>query len=80
MTGGGLSGYAAHIIENSSWLKEIHRVHEYFKESDWKDKKHFALLFHDEIFEVIATSYKIEVFKTTFRNLAMEASRRMNER
>ncbi|MBI1306932.1 MAG: hypothetical protein GC181_10040 [Bacteroidetes bacterium] len=78
----GLSGYAAHIIENSTWiteLKNIHRVHPYYEEDRWKDRKHFALLFHDEILEVIATDYTVETFITTFKQLAAEVVIRMNQ-
>jgi hypothetical protein len=77
----GLAGYAAHIIENSTWiteLKNINKVHPYYNEDRWKDRKHFVLLFHDEIFEVIATDYKVEIFKTTFRQLASEVAKPMN--
>ncbi len=76
----GLKGYAAHIIENSTWLtelKNIHKVHEHYQEEKWKDLKHFSLLFHDEIFEVIATDYKIETFNMTFKKLGTEVLRRM---
>lgn len=79
----GLNGYAAHIIEHSSWIKElkaIHRVHPYYDDNHWRDLKHFALLFHDEILEIVATDYKIEIFRTTFQQLAKEVARRMNSR
>jgi hypothetical protein len=79
----GLKGYAAHIIENSSWineLKNINKVHRRYNEERWKNKKHFVLLFHDEILEVIATEYKIEIVKTTFGKLAMEVAQRMNKK
>jgi hypothetical protein len=78
----GLESYSAHIIENSTWineLKNINKVHPYYNEDRWKDLKHFVLLFHDEIFEVIATDYKIEIFKTTFGQLGTEVVRRMNK-
>ncbi len=78
----GLEGYAAHVIENSSWiseLKNINKVHPYYNEERWKDKKHFVLLFHDEIFEVIATGYKIETFRTAFGQLATEVAKLMNK-
>lgn len=79
----GLESYAAHIIENSTWiteLKDINKVHPYYHEDRWKDIKHFALLFHDQIFEIIATGYKIETFKTTFGKLSTEVARRMNSK
>lgn len=78
----GLESYSAHIIENSTWineLKNINKVHPYYNENKWKDEKHFTLLFHDEIFEVIATDYKVEIFKTTFAKLATEVAIRMNK-
>lgn len=78
----GLEGYAAHIIENSTWineLKNINKVHPYYNEDSWKDEKHFTLLFHDEIFEVIAKDYKIETFIMTFEELATEVVKRMNK-
>jgi len=78
----GLEGYRAHIIENSSWieeLKNINKVHPRYNEDHWKDEKHYALLFHDEIFEIIAKDYKLETFNTTFRELATLVAKRMNE-
>jgi len=81
--GKGLKYYAAHIIENSTWiteLKSINKVHQYYKEERWNDKKHFALLFHDEIFEIIATDYKVETFNSTFEELAIEVAKKMNNR
>ncbi|HEY1045375.1 MAG TPA: hypothetical protein VGF79_02980 [Bacteroidia bacterium] len=77
----GLEGYSAHIIENSSWineLKNINKVHQYYNEDSWKDEKHFALLFKDDIFEIIATDYKIETFNSSLELLAMEVAKRMN--
>lgn len=78
----GLESYSAHIVENSTWineLKNINKVHPYYNEGVWNDKKHFMLLFHDEIFEVIATDYKVETFKTTFVQLATEVAKLMNQ-
>lgn len=79
----GLEFYSAHLIENSNWiseLKTINKVHPYYKEEKWKDRKHYMLLFHDEILEVIATDYKIETFNTTFAKLSTEVARRMNNK
>jgi len=78
----GLEAYSAHIIENSTWideLKNINKVHPHYNENRWADRKHFALLFHDEIFEVMATDYKTEIFNTNFENLAIEVAKRMNK-
>ena len=77
----GLTYYSAHVIENSTWIEElkaIHKVHPYFNENRWTDRKHFFLFFHDEMFEIVATDFKIETFQTTFLDLATEAVRRIN--
>jgi hypothetical protein len=79
--GKGLEFYSAHIIENSTWkdeLKTIHKVHPYFNNNMWTDKKHFLLFFHDEMFEIIAQDFKIEIYKTTFLDLGTEAIKRIN--
>ena len=79
----GLEFYAAHIIENSSWISELKDIrnvrHNYHYHSDdkWKLQKHFVLLFHDEIFEAIATDYKVEILNTTFRQLAVKVAELM---
>ena len=73
----------AQTIENSNWIqeiKQIHKVHPYYKESRWTDFKHYLLLFKDEILEVIATDYKIEIFETSYRRLGREIIERMNFR
>ena len=78
----GLEFYSAHIVHNSKWideLKSIHKVHQYYDEDRWKDDKHYMLLFHDELLEVIATDFKVETFKATFEALATEVAKRMNK-
>ena len=77
----GLEYYSAHIVENSTWIEElktIHKAHPGFNESRWTDKKHFLLFFHDEMFEIVAKGFQIEVFKTTFLDLATEVVKRIN--
>jgi hypothetical protein len=77
----GLKYYEAHIIENSSWideLKSIHKVHPNYNEKNWTNKIHYMFLFHDELFEVIATGYKIETFELSFKDLAILIAKRMN--
>ena len=79
--GKGLEYYSAHIVENSTWiteLKTIRKIHPYFNEKMWSEKKHFLLYFHDEIFEIIAEDYKIETYTTTFLDLAEIAIKRIN--
>jgi hypothetical protein len=71
----GLKYGGAHIIENSLWIQEIkniHKVHPYYNAERWKQLKHFVLLFHDELLEVIATGYTIEVYKTSRNKILTE--------
>lgn len=77
----GLRVYSAHIIENSTWIEElkaIHKVHPYYSDKHWTNYKHFLLFFHDEIFEIIAEGYKIETYRSTFRDIAIEIVKRLN--
>ena len=70
-------------IENSKWIeeiKQIHRVHPYYNESRWTGLNHYLLLFKEEILEVIAKDYRVEIFKTTYDRLGKEIIQRMNER
>ncbi|MEM9078153.1 MAG: hypothetical protein AAGC43_14005 [Bacteroidota bacterium] len=71
----------AQIIQNSKWieeLKNIHRVHPYFDESKWKNKNHYLLTFKDEILEIIATSFEIEIFRTSSKRMAEEVVSRIH--
>ena len=79
----GLKPYCAHVIENSIWISDIiniHKVHPYFDSNKWIDLKHYVLLFHDEIFEIIARDYKVSVYKTTFKDLAIMIAEKMNNK
>lgn len=79
--GKGLSVYNAQLIENSSWieeLKKIHKVHPRYAAKNWEAYKHFLLFFHDEIFEIIASDYKIERSKLSMKELSIELASRLN--
>lgn len=72
----GLKPYEAHLVSNSGWIKEekkIQKVHSCFSDEVWSKKKHYVLLFHDELFECIADGYELEVFKDTFKNVTKTA-------
>lgn len=76
----GLESYAAHIIENSEWLKQekrINSVHRGYKEEHWLEKKHYFLLFHDDMFECLAEGFNIEVHKDSFENVVKLATGRL---
>jgi hypothetical protein len=77
----GLQIYEAHIIENSGWIEElktIHKVHACYSDKQWINNKHFLLFFHDEIFEIIAENYEIEIINSTFRDVAIDIAKRLN--
>ncbi len=77
----GLEGYRAHQIENSQWLKDekkINSVHRgCYKEEHWLTKKHYFLLFHDDMFECLADGYSIEVYRDSFKNVMRVAAERL---
>jgi hypothetical protein len=76
--GKGLGAYQAHIVANSKWIEEVklsNSVHPRFSPNSWANAKHYLLLFHDEMFECIASGYKIEVFRASFEDV-MEIARR----
>ena len=65
----GLEPYAAHVVENSSWIVEYETINGTRLPStsgESPDYAHYLLVFHDEIFECIATRYAIDRFRGTF--------------
>ena len=71
----------AQIIENSKWieeLKSIHKIHPGYNPFRWTQLNHYVLLFKDQIMEVIAKNYTIEIFETSYNDLSIEVIRRMN--
>ena len=65
----GLEPYAAHVVENSSWIVEHETINSTLSRSMpgvSPNYKHYLLLFHDEIFECIATRHAIDRFRGTF--------------
>jgi hypothetical protein len=80
LSGKGLEAYGAHLIANSRWLAEqeqINSVHDYYSPAKWRDLRHYMLLFHDEMFECLATAHRIEVFQDSFPNVLALATRRV---
>ena len=78
--GKGLEFYSAHIVENSKWIKEIddiNKVHLRYNPDRNPESKHYMFLFHDELFEVITRDFKVETFRTTFKELAKKVIERM---
>jgi hypothetical protein len=76
--GNGLRLYDGHIVENSKWLKEVETMFSIDTNSDsWKRMRHYFLMFHDEIFECIASSYYIEVYAEDYDKVLETAMNRM---
>ena len=72
----------AQIVENSKWIEEvkkINKVHPYFDESKWKSLNHYLLTFKEQILEVIADGFEIEIFKTSSKRIALEVVERINK-
>ena len=81
--GKGLEAYGAHLIANSRWLAEleqINAVHSNYSPAVWKDRRHYLLLFHDEMFECIAEGHAIEVFRKSFADVLAIATARLFDR
>ena len=73
----------AQIVQNSNWIEEtksIHKVHSFFDESKWKNLNHYLLTFKDEILEIIATGYEIEIFRTSAKRMAQEVIDRIHNK
>jgi hypothetical protein len=49
-------------LKDSDWINQlmkIDQVHPYFNLSKWKKYKHYILVFHDSLFECIASDFEI---------------------
>ncbi len=70
--GKGLELYSPMEIINSNWIKEIQNinsVHSNYNPENWKNTKHYFFGFHDNMFECIARSFKVELYQTSFKSL-----------
>ncbi len=78
--GKGLAPYGAHLIDNSRWIDHfasIETAYQGHRSAYWSELKHYLLLFHDEMFECIARSHTIEVYRDTFANVMAIAHQRI---
>jgi hypothetical protein len=67
--GRGLTGYRAHIVERSRWLREherINSVHLFHNPERFRDYVHYVLPFHDDTFECLATGFELHESLSTF--------------
>ena len=80
LSGTGLQPYGAHLVANSRWLAEeqrINAVHPFHRPEAWSRYQHYLLLFHDELFECIATSHQVEIVHGTFEQVVQMAAHRL---
>lgn len=78
--GRGLDAYTAQVVRNSRWLAELQRInsaHRGYKPDYWRLVKHFILWFHDETFECLAESFKVETRHCSMKELLLESSQRL---
>ena len=67
----GLTPYAAFLIEDSSWIRQLERmnsVHPYHKPERYQASNHYILSFHDSTFECVADGYRTELHEGSVRN------------
>ncbi|MGJ8664813.1 MAG: hypothetical protein ACSHW7_00460 [Patiriisocius sp.] len=70
----GIEFFEAHLIEDSTWLKEIstiNSVHRYYKEEKFSKYKHYLLSFDDNTFECISKDYNITYSKMKMFDLIL---------
>lgn len=63
--GRGLEFYAAHRVENSSWIAELRRVnsvHDMHRAEGYSALQHYIFTFHDSTFEIVSSGYSITTF------------------
>lgn len=78
--GRGLDAYTAQVVRNSLWLAELEKinsVHRGYKSEYWRMVNHFILWFHDETFECLAESFKVETRQCSMKELLVEVSERL---
>ncbi|MBP7884902.1 hypothetical protein KAZ93_01815 [Patescibacteria group bacterium] len=75
----GLRAYGFHLIEESSWIKEIedryHIISEFSR--DGRKYDHYIFIFHDRSFECIASGYKFNI--STKKTIKDSLSTSINE-
>ena len=80
LSGKGLEAYGAQRVVNSRWLKEIetiNSVHRMYNPEMWCGLTHFIFWFHDNMFECIARSYKVETHRISMKELLVRMVNRL---
>lgn len=61
-TQGSMRKYCLYEMQQSEWIStliKVNKVHSRHTDEVFKDDRHFIILFDDEVFECIATSYQV---------------------
>jgi hypothetical protein len=80
LEGKGLEAYRAQRVVNSRWIVEIERlnsVHPRYDPESWRTLRHFIFWFHDSMFECLAESFKVEVYRMPMRELLHQMVERL---
>jgi hypothetical protein len=80
LAGKGLEGNTAQIIVNSRWKAEIEKinsVHSQYRPETWTKLNHYVFWFHDDMFECLAKSFKVERADCSMAELLAIVSQRL---
>jgi hypothetical protein len=70
--GKGLGAYRAHEVFNSVWIEqaiEVNSVHPHHSDAPFRQLHHYALLFHDEMLEILGRGIESFLMKGTMREI-----------
>lgn len=79
----GLGGPGAYVVHNSAWLADEERidsVHEYHQPEAFAALHHYFFVFHDEMFEALATDVHAESLRGTIADCLARAAQRIVDR
>jgi hypothetical protein len=83
LAGRGQKPYGAQRVIGSPWLAEleaINSVHAQYNPKHWRGLKHYVFWFHDAMFECIATSFTVEIFREPMPRMLERMVRRLFDR
>jgi hypothetical protein len=78
--GEGLAGYQAHEVLNSVWIEgaiKVNSVHPRHSDASFRRLHHYALLFHDEMLEVLADGIESRLMKGTMREIIADLTAKL---
>jgi hypothetical protein len=78
--GKGLAPYQAHEVFNSVWIEEaikVNSVHPNHSDAPFRRLHHYALLFHDEMLEVLARGIESRLMEGTMREIVADLAAKL---